>query len=326
MKKINSKISNVLLTSNFRSLIPKKSVFITHRKLYDIYLKNVDAIFVPEGEKTKSIDVVKYVIKELIKRRFERFQYLVAFGGGVVGDLTGFVASIYKRGVPYIQIPTTLLAMVDAAIGGKTGVDFDGVKNVVGSFYQPEYIIVNIEFLKTLPDIEYKNGTAEILKYAFIKDPNLIDKIEKDIEYVVYRCIKIKIGIVEKDEKETKGIRELLNFGHTVGHGFETASNYMLPHGSSIAMGMIAETWISHIYGLEKEILKFVIDAIKRYGFNFYDFNDSRVLKAIENDKKIRSGKLRCVLLKKLGFAYVREIERIDVIKSLKFLRDIEYL
>lgn len=321
MKKISSRLTEVIFTSNFMNFIPQDAIFITHNKLYKLYLKNVRAIFIPEGETSKNMETIIKIISRLIKLRFERFSHLVAFGGGVVGDITGFVASIYKRGVPYIQIPTTLLAMVDSSIGGKTGVDFGGVKNAVGSFYQPEKVIVDVGFLKTLPVREYKNGVAEIIKYGFIKDPDIFELVEKNITKAIYRSISIKLEVVEKDERELTGLREILNFGHTVGHAIESSFNYRIPHGAAITTGMVAESFISHIYGLRSEYLEFVTSTIKRFKLGIINNLEPRkILMAIENDKKIRSGSLRCVLLKKPGMAYVRKVEKRDILRALNFI------
>lgn len=234
-------------------------------------------LIVPAGEKTKSFEYVEKLITALIKLTMKRDSCLIAFGGGVIGDLTGFVASIYMRGIPYINIPTTVIAMADSSIGGKTGIDLVEGKNLVGSFYNPEILIIDPCILGSLPDREFKNGFAEIIKHAIIRDKTFFAFLEKNCAKILKRnntvllsilkkSVAIKMAIVTKDQKEStrfaqsvKGktsSRMLVNYGHTIGHALEKASGYSIPHGHAVSIGIVAENRLA----IERKLLK-EIDA-----------------------------------------------------------------
>lgn len=212
---------------------------------------------VPDSEKSKSIEVATVVIKDITRYDKKRKIFIIALGGGVVGDLAGFVASIYKRGVAYIQVPTTLLAQVDSSIGGKTAVDLNQGKNLVGAFYQPRLVFSDVGILKSLDKRQVRSGLAEVIKYTLIKDAGLFTYLEKNysgildlkmpsLEFIVTRCSRIKAEIVQQDEREEKGIRTILNFGHTIGHAIEAAAGFKgYNHGEAVALGMIAASGIS---------------------------------------------------------------------------------
>ena len=214
-------------------------------------------------ERSKSISSFKKIIDKLFELRFDRSDVLIAFGGGVVGDITGFSASTFLRGIKYIQIPTTLLAQVDSSVGGKTAINVPQGKNLVGAFYNPSLVLISTEFLNTLPESEYKSGLGEVIKYAFIGNKKLKNIIEKNPEKIIKRessilqtiieeSIKTKSKIVTKDEKES-GIRAILNFGHTFGHAIEAKNNYKnITHGAAITLGMIIASKISFFDGLLK--------------------------------------------------------------------------
>lgn len=238
-------------------------------KLYGLPLKRYlgengikcELISFPNGEKFKNLSTVEILAEKLIEKNFDRKDALIAVGGGVVGDMTGFLASIYMRGIPYIQVPTTLLAMVDSSIGGKTGVDLKSGKNLIGSFYQPSAIFVDIKNLKTLSRAQIKTGLAEIIKCAVTKDKKLfrfieqnIKKIlsgsEKEMNKIIARTIEIKEEIVKADEKENDQ-RIILNYGHTYGHTIEKLSHYRILHGHAIAIGMVLENKLA----VEKKLL-----------------------------------------------------------------------
>ena len=216
----------------------------------------VDIIEIPAGEASKSVNIVLDVVKQLIRLKVSRKSLLVALGGGVVGDVTGFIASIYMRSIPYIQIPTTLLAQVDSSVGGKTGVDLPEGKNLLGTFYQPKAVYIGLSFLKTLSDKDFSTGLAEVIKYGIIGDQNLFEFLEHEsggikkhnpsmMKSLVGRSCKIKAQVVEMDEKEL-GLRRILNFGHTLGHALEASSGYSLSHGEAVAIGMVGAAKISH--------------------------------------------------------------------------------
>ncbi|MFN3921102.1 MAG: 3-dehydroquinate synthase, partial [Caldimicrobium sp.] len=219
----------------------------------------------PEGEASKNIETVVSLARALLKRGFDRKDLIVAFGGGVVGDVAGFLASLYLRGVSYIQVPTTLLAQVDSSVGGKTGVDLPEGKNLLGTFYQPLKVYIDTSFLKTLPLLEIKNGLSEIIKYGFALKRNiytflvkrkrsLYELRAKDMEYLIYHSLLAKAQVVSKDEKET-GLRRVLNFGHTIGHAIEAYSEYKVPHGLAVSVGMAVEAKLSEILQVNEEPL-----------------------------------------------------------------------
>ena len=225
---------------------------------------------VPQGEKSKSAAATLRLIKQISAYDVDKKIFIIALGGGVIGDLTGFVAAIYKRGVPYIQVPTTLLAQIDSSIGGKTAIDLEMGKNLVGAFYQPKLVFSDTKLIKTLSRRQIRNGLAEAIKYGIIGDPKLFGFIENNykkffkndvavLNYVVRRCAHIKAQIVTKDEKETKNLRTVLNFGHTVGHAVEAAGGLNLyHHGESVGLGMRVAARISVDLGLLSLLVNFV--------------------------------------------------------------------
>lgn len=279
---------------------------------------------IPDTEKSKSLKVFSEVINDLARYDMGKNIFLVSFGGGVAGDLTGFIASVYKRGVPYVQIPTTLLAQVDSAIGGKTGIDLEYGKNLIGTFYQPRLVLSDIKFLKTLKIEQLRGALAEIIKYALIKDADLFRYLEKnyrgilrlktaDLEYVVIRCARIKAKIVEEDEREQRGLRTILNFGHTIGHAIEAAGNYRLySHGDAVSLGMLIACRISHAKGLLAQGLLNRIEAlIKNTGLpvKISGLRLKDIITAHYRDKKF-SGKIN-------KFVLIKGIGKTEIIKNL---------
>ena len=281
---------------------------------------DVITLTVPDGEKYKSLSVAGRLYQNLTLANAERTTPILAVGGGVIGDLAGFVAATYQRGVPLVQVPTTLLAQVDASIGGKVAVDHNRLKNQIGVFYQPRLVVADIDTLKTLAPAEFVNGLAEVIKSAVVWDEDLFAFIEKNLDKIraldaemleetVYRTASIKAEIVARDEKDT-GLRNLLNFGHTIGHGIETASDFGMAHGSAVAIGMIAAGRISHELGLlSRNDLTRLHKIIQRAGLpvDMPDLNLKKVVKAMEHDKKILRGKIRFVLPQSLGKAIITD-------------------
>lgn len=217
----------------------------------------------PNGEKSKRLETIEALANQMVEKQLDRSCKIIALGGGVVGDVAGLLSSLYMRGVPYIQIPTTLLAMVDSSVGGKTGIDLESGKNLLGTFNQPEKTLIDSQYLKTLPLKQIRNGLAEVIKYGVIKDPKLFTFIEenyekilklegKEIAHIIKTSVKIKNGIVKRDEKE-KGERMILNYGHTYGHAIERISNYTLLHGYAISLGMV----IANKLAVKKDMLKY---------------------------------------------------------------------
>jgi len=330
-EEINKIFQNYLTKSFF--IISDRNVF----KLYGENLKNVlkrdgfndiGSIVFSSGEKSKSWKEYGNILKKIIQFDSGKKKNIIILnlGGGVVGDIGGFVASTYRRGIPYIQIPTTLLACVDSSIGGKVGVDFKVnskiIKNIIGNFYQPKMVFMDLFYLKTLPKKEILNGLAEIIKYGIIKDKKLfeytqqhldkiIDLCPENIEYVVEKSSNIKKIIVEKDEKETKSIRTILNFGHTIGHAIEGAYELRYTHGEAISIGMVVESKISCELGLfKKQQFDKIINLISMSGLPVKLPNNRKTDKIIDvmnYDKKFKSGKNRFVLPVDIGKVIIKE-------------------
>ena len=260
----------------------------------------IERIVLPPGEETKTIASVVAVSERLISLGADRQTLLVALGGGVIGDLTGFVASLYMRGIPFVQMPTTLLAQVDSSIGGKTGVDAASGKNILGSFYQPRGVFIDIEFLQTLPDAIFRSGFAEVIKYGAIENPTLLKEIEKTavknglrdsafLTRIVAESCRIKKSVVELDEREG-GLRRILNFGHTIGHAVEATSGYKLSHGEAVAIGMAAAARLSvKLHGLpagDGEKIEAAIRAVGLPSMIPAGMDSDAILAKLSMDKK----------------------------------------
>ena len=278
-------------------------------------LKAVKHVF-PAGEASKNLDTVKEIYRFLIEEGFDRRDMLLALGGGVVGDITGYAAATYLRGIDYIQLPSTLLAQADSSIGGKTGVDFDGYKNMVGAFKMPRLVYMNLSLLQTLEDRQYFSGFAEVMKHGLIKDAsfyewlieNMYEICERDLDVLqemLIRSCTVKKLVVEKDPTE-QGERALLNFGHTIGHAVEKAKNFSLCHGECVALGAVAAAYISW----KRELLSMEeYYEVRDMFVPFYlpisvdDIDPQEILRLTKSDKKMESGKIKFVLLKKIGKA-----------------------
>ncbi|HOU77632.1 MAG TPA: 3-dehydroquinate synthase [Syntrophales bacterium] len=280
----------------------------------------VETIVIPAGEQAKTMATAVAAAEEMLRRGADRTAGLIALGGGVVGDITGFVASIFMRGIPYVQLPTTLLAQVDSSIGGKTGVDLPAAKNMLGTFHQPKAVFAELSFLRTLPDREMSNGLAEIVKCAVIDDPGLLELLESQAEAlrdtgatdvlmpVVTRAGEIKKKIVEIDEKE-QGLRRILNFGHTIGHAVEAAAAYAIPHGEAVSIGMTGALLLSerlgHLPAAEGER---IVALLNRMGLPVAipaGLDGEAVMAKMEQDKKKAGGMVHFVLLKRPGMPFV---------------------
>lgn len=293
-------------------------------------------LVVQDSEKSKSFATAAAVLKDMADFGYGQAFGLIAFGGGVVGDLGGFCASIYKRGIPYMQVPTTLLAQVDSSIGGKTAIDLEQGKNLVGTFYQPAAVFSEISFLQTLSARQLANGLAEVIKYACIHDKGLFSyltrncagilaKDERHLAHIVEQCARIKAGIVAQDEREEKGIRTILNFGHTFGHALETAASFTgICHGEAISLGMIAACRISVKMGiLPAARAQDVEGLIKSYGLPQASplAKKPEALKSLYHDKKFRGTSARLVLLEDIGKPRVVEgVEKALIAQELKNL------
>jgi 3-dehydroquinate synthase len=296
--------------------------------------KGIDYCFklVPDSEKAKSIAIASGVIKDLAKFDQKKKVFIIAFGGGVVGDLAGFVASVYKRGINYIQVPTTLLAQVDSSIGGKTALDLDRGKNLVGAFYQPRLVFSDVAFLKSLNQEQFSCGMAEVIKYALIKDRKLFTLLERKSRQVIRRnpkllqqiilsCSRIKADIVSHDEKETLGLRSILNFGHTIGHALEAAAGYRgYSHGQAVGLGMIAACRLSNELGLiDTATTLRVTELIKLYGLpvKIKHIPPSKILRAHYHDKKFSGKENKFILISAIGSARIVRNIKLDLIKAV---------
>ena len=291
---------------------------------------NLKFKIIADTEKSKSLKVVSSLIQDLAKYGLQKRLFIIAFGGGVVGDLSGFIAAIYKRGIPYIQVPTTLLAQVDSSIGGKTGIDLDQGKNLVGVFYQPALVYSDAAVLKSLDLRQIKAGMAEVIKYGVIKDPELFAYLEKkssevpcdkfDFKFIVTRCCRIKAQITEVDEREKLDIRTILNFGHTIGHAIEAAGAYTAyNHGEAIALGMLIESDISQAMGLLKyQNTNRIEQLIKNIGLpskiNKVSIKD--IISAHYSDKKFSGKKNKFVLIENIGRTKIVEEVPITLITA----------
>ncbi|MEM1560132.1 MAG: 3-dehydroquinate synthase [Ignisphaera sp.] len=280
-------------------------------EVYEITLEGV--------EQDKDIEKAFSIVNYMYSIGMQRNDYVVAVGGGTLTDVAGFISSLYMRGVKLVNIPTTLLGMVDAALGGKNGVNFRGVKNIIGTFYQPDLVVADLGFLDTLPQEEYLNGLAEVVKYGISLDRGFFDylrdhvdevlkKKDEAVEYMVYRSMKNKLGIVKEDPLELKGVRIVLNFGHTFGHAIESASGFTVKHGKAVALGMAMETMFGVEIGATKEYcIELVVDMLRRYDLPTsmedleVDVDMKKVIEAVNRDKKRYGGSISMPILIDIG-------------------------
>lgn len=286
-----------------------------------------------QGEKHKNFKTVKTILDSLFKEKFHRDDGIIALGGGVVGDIAGFVASLYMRGIPYIQMPTTLLAMVDSSVGGKTGVDTKWGKNLIGSFFNPKAVYIKTSYLQTLPKKQLRNGFAEIIKYGVIARPSILTFLQKNkeslfavqtksINKLIAQCVRIKRTMIEIDEHEN-GMRKLLNYGHTIGHAIEKQSHYLVQHGQAIAIGMsiintiaVSKKWMS------KKNAETIKTLLKLYGLPTklpVSFSSVALVNSIKMDKKMQNDKKLFVVATKLGKAHLSSsIKNQDITKACR--------
>lgn len=331
-------IYDIVMEESFASLKPeleklrleeRKVCIVTDSNVAPLYAKEVSEIVLsccksvytwvfPAGEENKNLDTVRQLYEVLIRQHFDRHDFLLALGGGVVGDLCGFTAATYLRGISFIQVPTTLLSQVDSSIGGKTGVDFDAYKNMVGAFHMPRLVYANIATFQTLPAEQFSSGMGEVLKHGLIKDASyyqwLMDNQDAILALDQAACVsmvqvsnRIKRDVVEADPTE-QGERALLNFGHTLGHAIEKLSDFRLLHGHCVGLGCIAAMDLSEKRGLlpsgATEQFKTVM---KSFGMpvTVSGLSKADVIAATKNDKKMEAGTIRFILLDRIGQAYI---------------------
>lgn len=317
-----------------------KAAIITNSTVWDLYGSFIteslqteaveyELILVRDGEAAKSLSVAERIYGDLIKKGFERKDVIIALGGGVVGDLAGFIAATYERGVPFVQIPTTLLAQVDSSVGGKVAVNHPLGKNMIGAFYQPSFVYIDVSTLKTLSERDYSGGLAEVIKYAFLKgDPLLRTLQEKQLEIlnkkmdvlseIVATCCSIKGEIVEKDERDA-GIRAILNYGHTLGHAIESTTKYDYTHGQAVAVGMVFAARLSQRLGmLDEEAVELHRRLISIYGLpiSIKSADPDELIRVMERDKKRSAGGHVFVLLDGVGNPVVKRVEE-DMLRSV---------
>jgi len=288
----------------------------------------------PAGEPSKNLDQIREMYRFFIENSLDRGDVLVALGGGVVGDMAGYAAATYLRGIRFIQIPTTLLAQVDSSIGGKTGVDFDAYKNMVGAFHMPSLVYINIRTLLSLTDEQFACGMGEVLKHGLIRDAGYyewtiehmfeIGERQADVlKEMVQRSCEIKRSVVEKDPTE-KGERALLNFGHTIGHAIEKLKNFTWLHGQCVSLGMVAAAWISWKRKLLSDGEFFEIRDMN-VGFDlpisFDSLDPEEILQATKKDKKMSAGQIRFILLKKIGKAFIAEdVTDAEILEAIRYM------
>lgn len=325
LTKINTKVM-VITDSNVEKA--QGTEFLSNLK--DAGITPVVHVIFP-GEKSKNLETVSEIYEVLLNNNFDRSSTIIAFGGGVVGDISGFVAATFYRGINFVQVPTTLLAQSDSSVGGKVGVDFKEYKNLVGAFYQPKFVYINVNSLRTLPEREIRAGLAEVVKHSIIKSPELFEYIEynKDkifkfdeavLQYLIKENCTIKAAIVEQDEREEDGIRALLNFGHTIGHAIESAHGFRLLHGECVAIGMVGAVKLAQkLDMIATEEVQKILKLFKGLKFmtSYSEVSADDVFKKISYDKKIKNGKVYFVLPKAIGDSYYFAIEDMNLVKEV---------
>ncbi|MCR5737869.1 MAG: 3-dehydroquinate synthase [Eubacterium sp.] len=348
----NKHCYDILLEDSFQNLPKEMRQFqIENKKLCIVTETNVGPLYAEElakileplckkvvihtfeaGEQHKNLKTVEGIYQTLIENKFDRNDMLVALGGGVVGDTTGFVAATYLRGIDFIQVPTTLLSQVDSSIGGKTGVDLNAYKNMVGAFYMPKLVYMNINTLMSLPKREYLSGMGEIIKHGLIKDQEYFHWLNEHYEKIVSRdfdtlkemlfvSCNIKRQVVENDPKE-KGERALLNFGHTIGHAVEKLKNFTLLHGECVALGMCAAAYLTwKASNIKEDEYQLIIDTIQKFELptTTIQVDAKEVVEATLNDKKMDSGSIKFILLDSIGEAFItKELTQEHLLEATK--------
>jgi len=332
-----------------KHLTGKKTAIVSDTTVAEIYAPAVERslkesgfetalVGIESGENSKNMETVSHVCRQFIDARLDRSSAVIALGGGVTGDIAGFAAAIFMRGIHVIQIPTTLLACCDSSVGGKVGINFNGIKNMLGAFYQPEAVLVDPETLKTLPRREVISGLAEAIKTGLIGDSGLyemtVDRLDdimnlSDMELIgtlIYRSARIKADVVSRDEREA-GLRRILNFGHTIGHGIEAAASGALLHGEAVLIGMCAAVWLSHSTGkLAHDSFHSIVDSLARLPvpYDISSISSQKALEFIKNDKKTIDSNVRFILLESIGKpCESQEITEKDMSRAIAFVQEL---
>ena len=323
---------------------PSRIILVTHPSLFRLYGEKVlagfkkqgwatDIIEVPEGETSKSLQQADIIYDRLLDFNCDRKSVLIALGGGVIGDLTGFVAATYQRGIPFIQVPTTLLSQVDSSVGGKTAVNHPKGKNMIGAFYQPRLVVADLDTLQTLPQNEFRAGLAEVIKYGVISDASLFDYLENNAEKILqldHECLAhiiktscaIKAEVVEKDERESH-YRMILNFGHTLGHAIEALTGYSrFIHGEAVAIGMVYAAKLSQRFGkCQEEVPNRLSELVNKFGLpsQWPDLDSPADIECLYHDKKTMNHKIKFILVKEMGSVeIVEDMPEVDILKLLQ--------
>lgn len=317
---LGERCGNFGLTGRCAVITDKKvAAHYSRNALYSLRRAGIEPILVtiPSGEKSKALKVVQKCYDALARHRIERKSFIIALGGGVVGDLAGFVAATYLRGIPFVQVPTTLLAQVDSSVGGKVGVNLPAGKNLIGAFYQPRHVLCDLTTLDTLPEREFRAGLAEVIKYGIIYDADLFQRLERDLPKIlkrhgetladiVARSCEIKAEVVAQDETES-GVRAILNFGHTIGHGLEAISRYgKYLHGEAISIGQVAAAMLSsRMLGMPQPDVDRIRALFKRAGLpisvRLSGMQRKQLFNAMRLDKKVSAGEIKFVLARRIG-------------------------
>ena len=324
-------------------LQPSQIVLVTHPSLFRLYGEKVVAGFknqgwttnvieVPEGETSKSLHQADIFYNQLLDFNCDRKSVLVALGGGVIGDLTGFIAATYQRGIPFVQVPTTLLSQVDSSVGGKTAVNHPKGKNMIGAFYQPRMVVADLDTLQTLPQNEFRAGLAEVIKYGVISDASLFDYLEDNVEKILqldHECLAhiiktscaIKAEVVEKDERESH-YRMILNFGHTLGHAIEALTGYsQFIHGEAVAIGMVYAAKLSQQLGKCQGAVSIRLsELVNKFGLpsQWPGLDSPAVIECLYHDKKTMNHKIKFILIKDIGrVEIVEDMPEADILKIL---------
>lgn len=344
---------NILFSDSFSGLsdalkeinAPKKLLIVTDSNVNSLYADEVNNILKDNGydsdvyafeagEENKNMDTILGICKACLEHKMDRKSMIVALGGGVVGDMAGFAAAIFMRGIDFVQIPTTLLSQSDSSVGGKTGIDFMENKNILGAFHQPKLVYINVGTLKTLPEEQFVSGMGEVIKHGIIRDRDFFAYLEENRSSIKQLDSKtlismdkincsIKAGVVEQDEREN-GLRAILNFGHTIGHAVESAYNFKMTHGECVGLGMIGASYIAQERGMiDTTVLQRIESILAEYGFttrvNLPD--KDKILMFMQNDKKKTMGKLKFVLPSAIG-----EVVQTTDVKQTEILSALEYI
>lgn len=326
---------------------PKKLLIVTDTNVKPLYADEVDSILkaagfdtavhsFEAGEKNKGMDTILGICQACIDHGMDRKSMIIALGGGVVGDMAGFAAAIYMRGIRFVQVPTTLLSQSDSSVGGKTGIDFAGSKNILGAFHQPKLVYINVSTLKTLPEREFISGMGEVVKHGIIYDKDFFEYLMNNSDKVksldnqtliqtTKRNCSIKADVVRQDEKEN-GLRAILNFGHTIGHAAESAFNFKMTHGACVGIGMCAAGYISYKRGMiDEDTLKSIERLNKLYGLPTRAVIESKdtVAEFMSKDKKKSEGRLKFVLVESIGKVIIKDdVTKEEIYSALEYISE----